>query len=76
MNWHGILLLLIALLTPGTTIKERYAVCAARMNACSALAGRMLRSMPIIAPANTLAFTRSVNRAGLGRSPSTGFLLL
>ena len=42
---------------------------AARWNSCSAMAGRMLRSMPIIAPTNALTTTSKENCAKFSRKP-------
>ena len=44
----------------------------ASMNSCSAIAGRILRSMPTIAPTNALTTMSSVNCARFAFSPRTG----
>ena len=40
------------------------------MESCSAIAGRMLRSMPTMAPTNALTTTSSENCAAFSRKPS------
>jgi len=50
-----------ALLTPITAMVERIAIRAARMNSGSAIAGKMLRCVPTIAPTNALTTTGNEN---------------
>src|SRR5262245_21089995 len=51
-------------------MNDRTALFAARWNSRSAIAGRMLRSRPAIAPTKPLTATRSANCATFSRSPS------
>src|SRR6266545_2972070 len=55
---------------PPARLKARMAVCAASRNPCSAIAGRMLRSMPTIAPTNAFTSTSRPNWARFARMPS------
>src|SRR5438094_5505690 len=50
-------------------MKESTAARAARWKSCSAIAGKMLRSMPTIAPTKALTTTRRENCARFARSP-------
>src|SRR5688500_2300427 len=55
---------------PNNMMKESRAVLAARWKSCSAMAGKMLRSRPTMAPTNALTSTSSENCAAFARSPS------
>src|SRR5690348_14173513 len=59
-------------------MNESTAVRATKWNSVSAIVGRMLRSIPTIAPTNALTTTSRVNCAAFARNPSAtlGNLLL
>src|SRR3972149_2088333 len=54
---------------PKTTMNDRIAARAARWNSSSAIAGKMLRSSPTMAPTKAFTTTSSENCARLARSP-------
>jgi len=57
---------------PKTTMNESTAVRASRWKSCSAIAGRIVRSSPTIAPTNALITTSRENWARFSRIPSIG----
>jgi hypothetical protein len=61
--------LVSALVTPNTAMKDRIAAFAASWNSCSAMAGRMLRSSPTMAPTKALTSTSSANWPRFSRRP-------
>src|SRR4026209_2286418 len=59
-------------------MNESTAVLAASWKSCSAIGGRIVRSMPTIAPTNAFTTTRSVNCARFARMPrrtATGLMV-
>ena len=50
-----------ALVTPNTTMNDKMAMRAAKWNSSAAMAGKMLRSIPTMAPTNALTSTNKEN---------------